>query len=153
MDEHSLNKLAPEHQQLFMLLIEANKKQTEEIKNEFQQVIRETKTPTKEVETLKKRCIYLECKTRKNNIVIFGIKSNSLGSILNQLNAILEINLQESDVNNFYTMGRTERAPIVIEFNSYLKKLTLFHNRENLRGLEDKGISIANDLCQEYRED
>ncbi|KAG5883843.1 hypothetical protein JTB14_000673 [Gonioctena quinquepunctata] len=60
MDEHSLNKLAPEHQQLFMLLIEANKKQTEEIKNEFQQVIRETKTLTKEVETLKKSCIYLE---------------------------------------------------------------------------------------------
>ncbi|KAG5898666.1 hypothetical protein JTB14_005425 [Gonioctena quinquepunctata] len=117
MDEHSLNKLAPEHQQLFMLLIEANKKQTEEIKNEFQQVIRETKTLTKEVETLKKRCIYLE----RNNIVIFGIRSNSLGSILNQLNALLEINLQESDVNKFYTMGKTEKSPIVIEFISYLK--------------------------------
>ncbi|KAG5900240.1 hypothetical protein JTB14_018223 [Gonioctena quinquepunctata] len=111
MDEQSLNKLAPEHQQLFMLLIEANKKQTEEIKNEFQQVIRETKTLNKEVETLKKRCIYLERKTRKNNIVIFGIRSNSLESILNQLNALLEINLQESDETTFTPWEKRKNRP------------------------------------------
>lgn len=101
---------------------------------------------------LEERIKYLERKIRKNNIVIFGLKTENTTSLLDQvlakLNSILHINIDQSHINDIYKVGK--KNVIVLEFLSNLTKGEIFKNIKNLKGT---GISIANDLCKEDQQE
>ncbi|CAG9824520.1 unnamed protein product [Phaedon cochleariae] len=153
--------LSTEQAKLYELILKANKEQTQEIKTEIQENIkslnRKLEKSIEEVEYWKRRSINLERKIRRNNVIVFGLKNEDEASIVNitiqRLNELLETDIRETDINNIYTIGKTENSPVVIEFISYLRKNTLFANKDKLKTLKDNRISIAHDLCQEDREE
>lgn len=109
------------------------------------------------IDVLEKKCLFLERKNRKNNVVIFGMipgilpnKENLLSNTLNKLNTLLGVHVSEADINNFHTVGNQEgKQGIVLEFISFLKKRSLFQNIQKLKGTN---ISVVNDLNKEDRE-
>ncbi|CAG9759761.1 unnamed protein product [Ceutorhynchus assimilis] len=151
-----MDGLANETKLLYDLLLEALKKQTVELKKEYQEsntaLKLELNEAKKEINSMQKRCIELERKKRKNNTIVFGQKLKK-EEILNTLNSILECDIKEQDLNNIYTLGKTEDPPIVLEFISFLKKQSLFKDTEKLKKLTQHGISLTNDLCPEDREE
>lgn len=88
----------------------------------------------------------------KNNIIIFGLEIDSsdlVHSVITQLNSSLEINLQNSEINNIYTLGKN-KSIIKVEFLSFLSKSEVTNNRYKLKGSR---IFINDDLCKEDRND
>lgn len=80
----------------------------------------------------------------KNNIILFGLKKkNDEILVCKELTRLLDIRLEESDINDFFPLGRTENCPIKVELISYLKKRLIFKNTKKLKGT---GVSITNDL-------
>lgn len=152
--------LPKEQQILFNLLLKANKKQTEDINAKIDTSISLLKTSVdatnQEVDSLKKRCINLERRIRQNNIIVFGaislFTSQSLASdTILLLNNLLGVTLKTDDINNVYKIGKSENPPIIVEFVSFLKKKTLFENKDKLKELKQHGISITNDQSIEDR--
>lgn len=157
----SVSMTAEFKNQLFELITQANeiqsRKLTEEIKNDiiitlegFSKKIDET---IEQNLLLQKKCASLERKIRKNNIIIFGLvpqKETLLSDTLGSLNQFLELTLSKSDINNIYTIGNSDKPPIVIEFLSFLTKSEIFKNIQKLRGT---GVSITNDLSVEDRKE
>lgn len=139
------------------LLQTANKRQTEELRQNLKDVIEDVTQKLKKTDEkllkLETRSIFFERKIRKNNIVVFGIEvqENLLDNTLTKINELLGTNLVEADINNIYTLGKKPGSPVIIEFISFLKKAEIFKNREKLRDLKGTNISIANDLCEEDR--
>ena len=68
---------------------------------------------------------------------------------MSELNTLLKINLLPTDINNIQIIGKTQKPPVLLECMSFLKKSEIFPNLKHLR---NTGISIANDLCPEDRE-
>lgn len=95
---------------------------------------------------IKDKLIAVERKIRKNNIVIFGttFDSNIVDNVLKIFNEVIGVNIQESDLNNIYKLGK--KNVIIVEFLSYLKKQAIFRNLKKLKGI---GITITDDLCPE----
>lgn len=134
------------------------KTQIGEIKYELNSVInqQQEKITALEIENkkLQKAVIQLQRKVRKNNLVIFGIKetqTNITEQVTKIFKDILEIEILSSDINDVYEVGRngTDKKPVIVELNSYQKKLLILKNSSKLKG---KNIYIANDLCWEDRE-
>lgn len=143
---------------LYKLIIENNRKQTLEIKSDIKKLLDKNNTADKEISSLKLKCLSFERSVRKNNLLIFGIKkpnqtTNILEYILDQLNNILSTNITKNDINNYYFVGkeRSGSRPLILQFISFLKKKTVFENKETLKNLKTQGLSIANDLCPEDR--
>lgn len=121
----------------------------ESIKIEIQKTIATYNT---RVESLEKTAIEFQRFKRKNNIIIFGLKNGKdiLKETLSEINRLLEIDIQEVDINNIYLIGKhKDKQGIVVEFISYLKKLSVFKNVNKLKGTR---IVIQNDLCAFDRE-
>lgn len=134
------------------------KTQISEIKNEFNSIIYQDQEKIATLESrnkeLQEAIIQLQRRTRKNNIVVFGIKEdqqNIVEQVTTTLNNTLEIEILISDISDAYKIGKnnTEDKPIIVELISYQKKLHILKNAYKLKG---KNISIANDLCWEDRE-
>lgn len=152
MDDPELNKL-------FKLLCENSSQQTNEIKTEIKGSIKEVTYEINklkdQVQELETRCLLLERKSRKNNIVIFGleVKQNDLvEKTVNTINDLFQINLIQSELNNVYKIGGKDTAPIIVEFKSFLRKSEVFKDPSKLKLLKESSISVANDLCKEDRE-
>lgn len=101
---------------------------------------------------LKEKIRGIERKDKKNNIIIFGVPqeaneiiANAAINIFKEIN--VEINLQ--DINNAYRIGKSEIKPIIVEFNTYLKKQEVTKNAYKLK---DTNIAITNELIPEDRE-
>lgn len=143
--------------ELYNKLTAHNTEQTSLIREEihtFVSKITETVEHLKtEVREIKNKNLLLERRVRKNNVIIFGVNLNTdniLKETLDTINHHLHTNLVESDINNIRLVGRGQRSlPIILEFVSFLKKVTIFKNIRNLKGT---GIAISNDLCREDRE-
>lgn len=157
-----LGNLTEDQLKLYNVFLLANNKQTIEITSKIELttagLTNKIENTHKQVEILSKRCVYLERKNRKNNVVIFGIinqpdqLTDLLQSTIQSINYLLGTNITEDHINNIYTIGKSRNPPIVLEFISFLKKITLFSNKENFKKLKEHGISIANDLSLEDRE-
>lgn len=156
--------------QLFNKLATRFAEKTEEIKTEFKQRTNELaleiqkksehyeeriRKLEQENNTLQKTVIELQRKTRKNNIIIFGLQINSANNgttlanaVIEELAKLLEINISISDISNIYKIGTeiTEKSPIIVEFISYFKKLDVLKNTWKLKG---KNITINEDQCKE----
>lgn len=96
----------------------------------------------------------LERNSRNNNLIIYGLNKcpSDITSefICNQIKILVGIDLQESDINNFYTLGKTETAPVKLELISFIKKKSILKNCNKLKG---KNISIGNDLTTTQRKE
>lgn len=144
---------------------EEGKENKEELKREIQlekeTIIRRLSEQDNKIDLLTKKCKDLEahCKSlekrsRKNNILVFGLQIPDGGNLLNntviELNNLLEVQIKDSDINNIYLLKSAKIAPIKIEFMSFLKKRLVLDNR---RKLKNTGIFLADDLSVEERED
>lgn len=145
------------YEEIFKIVKQANEIQTKSLKEEIKNVVNEVSSKVdstiSEIGNLKKRNITLERKIRRNNIVIFGLettKQDLLQNTVAQLNTLLGLSIADSDINNIYTVGKTQKPPVILEFVSYLKKQALFLQVGKLKGT---GIAITNDLCIEDREE
>lgn len=121
----------------------------EEIKSIKNNINQEIKNLERKLEEIDDRIAFIERGRRKNNIVIFGLKTdqeNLLKTTLSQLNRIFGSHLQEKDINNLYIIGKKDT--VVVEFISYLQKEKIFRQLFKLKGT---GISISNDLRPEDR--
>lgn len=147
-------------QELYDLIIQANKEQTAELRKDIksceENLTSQLKKNISKVKKLENRCLYLERKVRKNNIVIFGTdfeNDNLVQLTISKLNELLGLQLTTDDINNIYKIGQSPKPPVVVEFISYLKKTQVFKYPERLRALKGTNISITNDLCEKDRDD
>lgn len=96
----------------------------------------------------------LERKTKENNIIIFGLKHPKqnipIDFIITELKNIIGIDIQETDLNNVYPLGKTDSCPIKIEFVSFLKKLAVLKKSKQLKGIN---ISLSNDMTVKQRKE
>lgn len=93
----------------------------------------------------------LERKVRKNNIAIFGVSDNEANLIkyvCSIFQNILGLQIGEDDLNDAYRIVTTKntRTPVIVEFISYQKKLSVLKNAKKLKG---SNIYIAKDQCIE----
>lgn len=116
--------------QLYDLLLEANTKQTQELKSEIQSATQnlteKIERANEEIKKLKLKNLLLERKNRKNNIVIFGLETNNdnlLMHTISTLNELLGTNIRENDINNLYKLKNVGKPPVIVEFVTYLKKI------------------------------
>lgn len=112
------------------------------------------KTLEKENIKLNDKIEKLERESKKNNLVIFGLVKNSkevtAASICNHIRQLLDVKLTETEINNIYTLGKTENSPIKLELISYLKKREILGNCRKLKGTK---TYITNDLTEKQREE
>ena len=147
--------------EMYKLLTETLQKQTESLTKQIQSSETNVKNKIQnaniQIEKVQKNQIFLERRARRNNILFFGFKvenqSNLINDTLSKLNELFSLNIKTSDINNLHKVGKTDTAPILIEFVSYLKKTELFKNPEKLRSLKGTGYAISNDLCEEDRKE
>ncbi|KAG5882229.1 hypothetical protein JTB14_037330 [Gonioctena quinquepunctata] len=70
--------------------------------------------------------------------------------ICHELGTLVNVTINECDLNNTYSLGKKEGAPIKVEFVSYLRKSAVLKNAKRLKGTH---ISIAHDLTLIQREE
>ncbi|CAH1115826.1 unnamed protein product [Psylliodes chrysocephalus] len=101
---------------------------------------------------LKNKVEQLEITLKRNNIIIFGLKKTNntinLNFIIDIINKLFDISLIDSDISNFYSLGRDLNAPLKIEFCSYLKKKSILLNSNKLK---NTGVFVADDLTELQR--
>ncbi|KAG5876562.1 hypothetical protein JTB14_037245 [Gonioctena quinquepunctata] len=80
----------------------------------------------------------IERKGRENNIIILRLKhpgeSIELDFVTRELKRLIGVEVQAEDLNNFYPLGKTEKAPIKLGFVSFLKKSLVLKNVKKLKG-------------------
>lgn len=131
-------------------------KQTRQINENINNNLEVLQEHNNKIQKLEQRCLYLERKLRKNNIVIFGLKIDGddlVNQTITRINELFDLHVTTSDFNNIYKIGKGTDRPIVVEFVSFLKKKEIFSKPEKLRALKGTDISVSNDLCQEDRRD
>lgn len=101
---------------------------------------------------LKRRLDSLDRKSRKNNIVVFGVnREPSLKYIpffCGEIKSLVGVDLCETDIGDIYSLGKTRAAPLKVEFVSYRKKELILRNCSRL---EETGIRIASDQTEMQR--
>lgn len=103
---------------------------------------------------LKKRVLNLERKTKKYNIVIYGLKECSLRKeeeteIQNLFNRNLELNYSPREIRDFYRIGKKDQnkcRPLLVEFNNYSTRDNVF---QNISKLKNTKFFITPDLTPE----
>lgn len=132
-----------------------------EIQAETEKLSKSLSFQTEKLNNLEKKCnqleshqLSLERQLRKNNIIIFGLKTskdtNLVAFVIESFKKLLDTNIAESDLNNVFVLKSEKSTPIKVEFISYLKKRAVFNNVDKLKGSK---IFIANDLCYDDRQD
>lgn len=144
--------------ELLKLMTEVNTQQTSQIKAELKSAITNVNTTVDDINDkiseLTTKVEILERRSRRNNIVIFGLKidekSELLTETLTKLNTLLGCTLTDQDINHIYMLkNETEKPPIILEFVSFIKKQRVSTQFSKLRG---SGVSIANDASYEDRQ-
>lgn len=90
---------------------------------------------------LEKELHRLDKTVRKNNLLLFGLefpsdilKNRLLELALSTLNSHLELQLTANEISDIYTLGKSPKAPVKIEFVSFLTKLSVLNNAKKLVG-------------------
>lgn len=101
---------------------------------------------------LKNKLENLENTNKKNNIIVYGLRTPehkiTPEYICEKLNLLLSVDLKESDINNAYCLGVSETSPVKVELISYIKKLNILQNGYKLKGTK---VFIAHDLTFKQR--
>lgn len=112
---------------LFELIQKANKQQTLELKDECRDIIKEINdkldATNKEVDLLKLRCLKIERNSRRNNIIVFGMKASNEKllppEVITKLNELLKIQLRKHDIGNIFKLGKTDAPTPFIHNKTY----------------------------------
>lgn len=156
------------NEQLYSLLLKIEKQNTgiKEDIDELKKIsgsqaagLEEAKQKIKELtvenESLKKRVEFLDRETRRNNVILFGIKEvdrRLLAShLIDLVSQKLGIGLRLEDINGVTYLGKQQDnkpRPVKLELISNLKKAEIFRNVRKLKGT---GISLSDDLAKEER--
>lgn len=119
----------------------------EDLRNKNVELERENNNLKKEIELIRRN-------EKKNSIIIFGLENKKedleIERVCNSLQTLVDIKIDPSEINNFYTLGRTESSPLKIDFVSYWKKSLILRNCYKLKG---KKISISPDYTPLQREE
>lgn len=119
----------------------------EELKNKINKLESENRELRTKVENLERN-------QRKNNLIIFGLQlantDNVKQFVQRKLNELMGIGLQEQDINNIYSFGKSENRTVKLELTTYLKKQHVLANGKKLKGT---GIFISNDLTETQRKE
>ncbi|CAH1100259.1 unnamed protein product [Psylliodes chrysocephalus] len=96
----------------------------------------------------------LEKQLKNTNVLIFGLgkfqPKPPRREICKVLGELLQTDVTSEDIKNLYFLGKTEQAPLKIEFGCYCKKMQILKNCERLKGT---GIRIGEDLTLKEREE
>ncbi|XP_044766546.1 uncharacterized protein LOC123322646 [Coccinella septempunctata] len=132
------------------------KEELEKLREEIKQVGVDTDERLKNCEVrlsrVEREILEIKRRSLRNNIIISGLEANCsslVNYVISKLNALLSINLLETEVNNIYRLGKTKPV-IKIEFVSFLAKSKVIENRHKLKGSR---VYINEDLCEEDRND
>lgn len=107
--------------------------------------IRELETENK---FLKSKIEELDRRSRKNNLIVFGLPNNTgteVGETCKQLNDLLGINLAERDISDSSFFGNPGRKILKIELQSFHRKRYILQNCNKLKGTK---IVITHDLTK-----
>lgn len=117
-----------------------------------EELMRKVKSLEEENISLKQKVEYLERKSKKNNIIIFGLDSEdaTLPNICRKLKDLIRVDISVNDINNFYPLNSTTNNALKIEFTSFWKKLKVLGNCKYLKGTS---VTVVNDLTFEQRRD
>lgn len=117
----------------------------QEYKNRINYLERENNELRAQFETLEKR-------SKKNNIVVFGLENFQLTpkSISEKLNSLLGTSLEKCDISDVYNLGRSHTSPIKIEFVSHQVKISTLSKRTELKG---KSVYMNHDLTKKQQEE
>lgn len=129
-------------------------KQTENINRNIEDKIKIIGKNSQTIKQLEGRCLHLERRIRKNNVILFGLSLDGTDlaeQVLQKLNDLFETAFTIAEINNVYKIGKSKSPPVIVEFVSFLRKSEIFKKPDKLRALRGTGISIAHDLCQEDR--
>lgn len=125
----------------------------QEIGNEINKLKNENKQLKNEITTLKSRIQTTEKKTKKFNIVIYGIKEKNNEDILKDIVATfrhkLELTFETQEIRDAYRIGKangTTIRPVVVEFTTNKCKSKVLENTNKLKG---SGIVISCDYTVE----
>lgn len=146
---------------MYKTLSQQNKEQTNtlctQIQNSEKRVTGQIKQANSKIKKLQEKLRLTERKLRKNNILLFGLdvenRADLIKKTLEKLNQLFSLTLTVSDINNIYFVGKERRAPILVEFLTYLKKSEIFRDPEKLRALKGTGFAVSHDYCKEDREE
>lgn len=93
----------------------------------------------------------IDRKLRKNNIVIYGLETNSyttpvlLTSVITFFKKELDIEIRKTELNDVYAIGKSHQRPVIVEFVSYLTKREILQETNKLKG---KNLFINHDLTR-----
>lgn len=127
------------------------------IDERIQPLIEENKTLKSEIEILNKKLNYLDNASRKNNIVLHGIKeteNNHAGlveKVSDILNTTLGVQIENIYINKIHRLGKQNPAkirPIIISFTTFNKKIEILKNKRKL----PENIYITEDFTKETLE-
>lgn len=123
----------------------------------------ETKSDVRELQKqnldLKKTIHNLDRRSRKNNVIFYGFENIGAESQSDQENKIcefckdyLKVNINSSDIENCYRLGKNfnKPRPVFVKFCNYKLKSELFKNAKNLK---NTNYAISDDLTPSERQD
>lgn len=142
---------------VYVLIKKTSQEQIKQITGEFNKnfnsLTKSIADTNEKIEILNKKYLSFERYKRKNNLVIFGLPVNDADIVTTTITALKQhtgVDLEERDINNIYFVGKkNESKAILVQFVTFLKKLSLLKNATKLKGT---GISMSEDLCPEDRE-
>lgn len=110
------------------------------IDDKIKPLIEENKILKCEIQELNKKISTLEDATRKNNIILHGLKETEtnytqLFKITSQIFKKLEVKMENYDINKIHRIGKknTDKIrPILISFTTYTKKMQVLKNKNKM---------------------
>lgn len=106
------------------------------------------------ISELKKNQHYIEKQLKKKNLVFYNIveadTENQIeleGRIIEIIRNIMKLDILSNEIEDVRRLGRIRNTsrPILVEFSSYKKKLTIISNAKNLKGTD---IWVKHDLTR-----
>lgn len=146
------------YEQISTLIEQVNSKQTIDLKDFINKELRDIKVTIEnekkrinelelKQEDLRSKYLHLDKASRKNNIIIFGLKNenkNLADFTVKKLNEVLDTNISINNIKDIYTIGKQKHnKPIIVEFISYFTKQNVLKNCRKLKGTN---INIAEQL-------
>ena len=129
----------------------------EKINEKIKPIIAENKNLKEKIMSLEKEMEYLKRDKKQNNIIIFGLReeedspSGLIQAAKNIFNKDLSINIQDSEINKIYRIGKKypdgKPRPVLLSFVNLWKKNEIMKVRKKL-----KNIYIEEDYSKEVLE-
>ncbi|KAL3282335.1 hypothetical protein HHI36_005522 [Cryptolaemus montrouzieri] len=127
----------------------------EDVRSEFEEKVRIYEGRIKELEhingKLRKELNFIDKKQKKNKLVVHGLDpevGNIEEKVIDIARNSLQVELNSSDINDIYKVGKGAKKPVIVELISYRKKCQILKGANKLKGTS---IFLSPDLSPEER--